>query len=165
MPSPEITTAAAIPPDTLRREASPLSFWLLILVLAGLAGIFIAQLHLDWSLNPSYSYGWVVPFLAGYCLWNRWSTRPAATPMQPRSFAIALICGCALLLLPLRIFAKANPDWRLVSWGLGICLAGTALAIFFAAGGLRWMQHFAFPVLFCLVAIPWPTQFEQNLVQ
>src|SRR4051794_13433276 len=124
MPSPEMTAATALPPDSFRRDASPLSFWLLIIVLAGLCRIFIAQLHLDWSLNPSYSYGWVVPFLAAYCFWTRWSLRPAATAIPPRSLGIALISGCALLLLPLRIFAKANPDWRLVSWAVGICLAG-----------------------------------------
>ena len=33
------------------------------------------------------------------------------------------------------------------------------------AGGAPWLRHFAFPVLFFLVATPWPVQLEQTVVQ
>jgi hypothetical protein len=33
------------------------------------------------------------------------------------------------------------------------------------AGGAPWSRHFAFPVLFFLVATPWPVQLEQLVVQ
>lgn len=160
-----MTIRAAVPRDSVRGHASLFARGLMFAVLAGLCGIFVAQLHLDWSLNPSYSYGWVVPFLAAYSLWNRWSSRPEPAPLRSRVVAFALVGLSAVLLLPLRVFAKANPDWRLVSWAVGFSLVATALALFFVAGGVRWARHFAFPVLFCLVAIPWPSQFEQSIVQ
>ena len=35
------------------------------------------HLHYEWSLNPQYTYGWGVPFLAGFLFYLRWSSRPA----------------------------------------------------------------------------------------
>src|SRR6266478_6737593 len=32
-------------------------------------------------------------------------------------------------------------------------------------GGWPWLRHFAFPILFFLVAVPWPIHFEQVVVQ
>src|SRR5438309_1420501 len=164
---PVSTTAMTTPArDTVTTEhASVLSRSFLIAVLAGLCGIFVAQLHLDWSLNPSYSYGWLVPFLAAYAIWSRWPSRPLADPIRSYTPALALAAVSAFVLLPLRVIAKANPDWRLISWGVGLCFVITALSVFLAAGGSRWLRHFAFPVLFCLIAIPWPTQLEQPVVQ
>jgi exosortase len=40
----------------------------------------------------------------------------------------------------------------------------TGGALYFA-GGNPWLQHFAFPILFFLVAVPWPTQLEQLVIQ
>ncbi len=132
-------------------------------VLLALVGIFILQLKLDWSLNPSYNYGWFVPFLAAYSFWSRWTRRPEPQSTS-RSPAIAAMAAGALLLLPLRVIAKANPDWRLISWGVGASLVIVAFSMIWAIGGWRWLRHFAFPFLFCFVAIPWPTQMEQGVV-
>jgi exosortase/archaeosortase family protein len=32
-------------------------------------------------------------------------------------------------------------------------------------GGMRWVRHFAFPIIFFFVAVPWPTNFEQMVIQ
>jgi exosortase len=39
------------------------------------------------------------------------------------------------------------------------------LCALYLAGGATWSRHFAFPVLFFLVAVPWPVQLEQLVVQ
>jgi exosortase len=44
--------------------------------------------------------------------------------------------------------------------GLAVSLGGVYLA-----GGLRWLRYFAFPFVFFLVAVPWPTKFEQAVIQ
>lgn len=133
-------------------------------VLLALCAIFILQLHLDWSLNPSYNYGWLVPFLAAYSFWSRWTRRPEPQIPQSRSLALAAMAAGAFFLLPLRVVAKANPDWRLISWGVGVSAIAVAFFLLWGIGGSRWLRHFAFPFLFCLVAIPWPTQMEQSIV-
>jgi exosortase len=37
--------------------------------------------------------------------------------------------------------------------------------LLYYAGGWPWMRHFAFPVLFVLVMVPWPVPLEQGFVQ
>ncbi|MEP6685708.1 MAG: exosortase/archaeosortase family protein [Verrucomicrobiota bacterium] len=137
--------------------------WLAAIALLVLWSELVLQLRLDWSLNPSYSYGWTVPFLALFLLVRRWASRPE--PKPARSFLPVAFALIAAVLLPLRTIAKANPDWRLVSWALALTLVFISLCLFWRSGGLPWLKHFAFPILFLLVSVPWPTQFEQTIVQ
>ena len=51
----------------------------LLLLLAGalfLWGEIVWQLASEWSLNPQYGYGWIVPFLAALLFYQRWLRRP-----------------------------------------------------------------------------------------
>ena len=125
----------------------------------------ILQLRNEWSLNPQYSYGWTVPFLAGWLFFQRWSQRPE--PVSPRGpgLTITLAALAALLLLPVRIIAIANPDWRLLSWVMASVVVLISLCALKLAGGSPWLRHFSFPIFFFLVAVPWPTQLEQYVVQ
>jgi exosortase len=136
-----------------------------IAVILCLGGELIAQLRLDWTLNPSYGYGWSVPFISALLFWFRWNRRPRPTPPLGGRGCLAFLVLTAGLLLPLRILAKANPDWRLVSWAVALCIVGIAFCCLFLTGGWRWVKYFAFPVLFLLVSVPWPNQLEQKLVQ
>jgi exosortase len=125
----------------------------------------INHLKAEWSLDPEYSYGWSVPFLALYLLWKRWLGRPAPAPPNSRAWAIALMIFCALLFFPIRFAAEANPDWRLLSWSFALVAVTMSILWIFLVGGAPWLRHFAFPFVFFLVAVPWPTQFEQVVVQ
>ena len=109
-------------------------------------------------------YGWTVPFIALYLFWRRWSNRPPATPNH-QAWPIALIVFCAFLFFPVRFLAEANPDWRLLSWSFALLAATISICWIFIAGGKPWARHFAFPVLFFLVAVPWPALFELVVVQ
>jgi exosortase len=123
------------------------------------------HLHYDWTLNPQYNYGWAVPFLAGLLFYLRWQSRPEPDP--PVRARIATVTGCALLavLLPLRLIEEANPDWRLLSWTLAIVVVGSSLLTLSQIGGRSWAAHFAFPICFTLVAVPWLVQIENVVVQ
>jgi exosortase len=129
----------------------------------------INQLKAGWSLDPQYGYGWSVPFLALYLLWRCWPHRPAPPsasrklPGQLLPAAAAVIC--AFLFLPLRFVAEANLDWRLISWVLTLVAIALTLSCLFLTGGSPWLRHFAFPIVFFLVAVPWPTHLEQVIVQ
>ena len=70
-----------------------------------------------------------------------------------------------LLLLPLRLIEEPNPDWRLIFWMHAFVLVGLSAACAAWSGGWPWLRHFAFPILFLLVAIPWPSEPEQVVVQ
>src|SRR5438477_2378158 len=166
-PMPEIK-ATVEGPDTATSSASATSIWpfaAMVLFLGLLWLEAINQLKTEWSLNPQYGYGWSVPPLICYLLWRRWSERPA--PGQPVSLGHPIIVAvfCALLFFPVRFVAEANPDWRLLSWSLAFVGVGLSILSVYLIGGWPWTRHFAFPILFFLVAVPWPMQFEQLVTQ
>lgn len=123
------------------------------------------HLRAEWTVNPQYSYGWSVPFLALFLLYRRWEHSPLPAPARAKLVTIAIAIAAALPLLPGRIISIANPDWRLLSWTLIGCAIVISLCGLNLAGGLPWVRHFGFPITFILVATPWPAQFEQNVVQ
>lgn len=136
-----------------------------VLAVAALLWLWLCwHLHYTWELDDQYRYGWAVPFLALLLLHARWRERPA----PGRSFSRAAeIVQWALLatLLPVRVIEEANPDWRLLSWLFALIVVTYTLALFYRAGGRAWLGHFAFPVCFALVSVPWLVQFEQVVVQ
>lgn len=76
------------------------------------------------------------------------------------AFALA-----ALVYLPTRLVEGAVPEWRPIQWTLAVVTIGLTLSGIYAAKGRRWLRECAFPVLFFLVAIPWPTIIEGPLIQ
>jgi exosortase len=162
--------------------------------------VLFRELSVEWSINPQYSFGWGVPFLALYLLWKRWQTRPVpdppgaltfnrlkpATEAEPskasgpsypceadsrRGHAVArlafaaIVAALALSLLPIRLVQEANPDWRVTAWALAGAVVGLTLAGAWCAGGVSWLKHFAVPLCFVLLAVPWPTKLEKGLIQ
>src|SRR5690606_7455846 len=109
---PKVSSAARGSTQRVARAAWWTSFGLL-----GLAWLLVFnQQRLEWSVNPTYAYGWAVPFLAGYLFYERWRTRPLSS--GPRSSRLWLILPALLLLayLPVRVVQEANPDWVKINW-------------------------------------------------
>lgn len=124
------------------------------------------HLHVEWTLNPQYNYGWPVPFFALLLFYLQWQRRPGPDIGARNNVIVRLGMALALaLLFPIRVIEEANPDWRLLSWVLAFSVVDFSLLSLLRAGGSRWLKHFAFPVLFPLVAVPWPVQFENFVVQ
>jgi hypothetical protein len=84
--------------------------------------VLCRQLSGEWSVNEQYNYGWFVPFLALYLFWLRWQDRPAPEIPNSKSHAhhnwIAAFIGISalFLLLPVRLFEIATPEWRPLGW-------------------------------------------------
>jgi exosortase len=139
--------------------------WLALAALAGLWFLLVNQLRVDWEINPQYSYGWLVPFLALYLFWQRWASRPSPRPWRWTGLLVAAGGLLAFLLFPTRLVQEATPDWSVVSWLLALEVIGLTLAGFAFVGGWPWLRHFAWPICFILVAVAWPVRFETALTQ
>jgi exosortase len=140
----------------------------LVLALVALAvcwGFVFNELRVDWSINPQYGYGWFVPLLALGVFRLRWNARPGAA-LSKSDRVPALIAAIALAaLLPVRLIEEANPEWRLIQWSHALDMVLVTFCGLYYAGGWPWVRHFAFPVCFLLVAVPWPVPLEQTFVQ
>jgi exosortase len=140
--------------------------------------ILFWQLSGEWSINEQYSYGWLVPFFALFLFWLRWEDRPMegrapsrpnfGTAQRPSLQVLAWIfvgIPALLILLPVRLFEIANPDWRLINWLHAAAVTTLTLLYIWYIGGAPWLRHFAFPILFASIAVPWVTPVEVPIVQ
>jgi exosortase len=130
------------------------------------------ELSGEWSVNEQYNFGWFVPFFALYLFWLRWQDRPRTEIRNPKpeirtrpTIAALLAIPALLLLLPVRLFETANPEWRLLAWVHAASVVTLTLLLIWWTGGSRWVRHFAFPVAFIFVAVPWPTAVEVPIIQ
>ena len=149
---------------------SPVPKWTLLLTW-GAVGLWWAMLwnvlRIDWETNAQYAFGWSTPFIAICFFYLRWNRRPEAEPLCQGACAwiYAGLAGVALLHLPLRVVEEANAEWRMLFWIRWAQCAALSLGLLGMAGGRRWLRHFAFPILFTAVAIPWPVFLETALIQ
>jgi Transmembrane exosortase (Exosortase_EpsH) len=66
----------------------------------------------------------------------------------------------APVLMAFRFIGGARFYWRAaIWWSAGLTIVFT-FAVLFDIGGLNFVRHFTFPVLFVLTAVPWPYRLE-----
>jgi len=155
------------------------------LVLAYLWFTLINHLRIEWTANPHCSYGWVVPVLCLYLahlgiqrlgdcgqgpgsgIQNSSVSHSPDFSQPPPVTSTLLLCALAFAWLPIRLVQEANPEWRLVSWAMAIAVVSLTLLVIHL--NLRPKNFhtsvFVFPILFFLVAVPWPTAIEGPLIQ
>jgi exosortase len=162
-------------------EGFPLVFALSVLFLGALWFGLCRELSGEWSVNEQYNFGWFVPFFALYLFWLRWQDRPPTqisnrlqrTRSDGQAFqshiaysaALGMAIAALVLLLPLRLLEIANPEWRLLAWIHASAVVTLTLLLLWWAGGKAWLHHFAFPVAFIFIAVPWPTGLETQVIQ
>lgn len=121
---------------------------------------------MEWTLNPQYEYGVLVPFLTVYLVYLRWDDRPLPGPPSSDRTGKALqvmVFACVLVLWPLKWLLGANPDWRPLLWVFGASCFVFSLAALWLAGGARWLRHFWVPFVLMLLAVPWPSPIEHAM--
>ncbi len=130
--------------------------------LLGCVWLLVARnLSVHWTVNPVYSYGWLVPVLGLFAAWRRWLTRPAPGAPVCGAGWVAGLAACAFF--PTWVFTQPSPDWSLSAWMLTIAAAVLTLSIVAWVGGWPWAWHFAFPICFLFTAVPCPRVIEVPL--
>ena len=85
--------------------------------------------------------------------------------IKGKGAAIGIAMLALVVLFPVRLFEVANPDWRPLDWIHAAAVVALTLVVIWAAGGSAWVRHFAFPVCFIFVAVPWISPIEEPIVQ
>ncbi len=127
--------------------------------------LFFNQLSGEWAINAQYSYGYVVPLLGLALLWRRWPERPAPVPTPTVGLSGVCAAGLLLLVLPFELVLEANPEWRLIYWLNGFQVVGLGFCVLYWLGGKQWVKYFAPPLVFMLIAVPWPMNTETSIIQ
>ena len=78
---------------------------------------------------------------------------------------VTIFATLALFWLPTRLIQEANPEWRFISWALGVEVVGLTLCAIYLGKGRGWLGRLAFPICYFLVAVPWPTLIEAPVIQ
>jgi exosortase len=143
--------------------------WLLTIVTLGAFWLLlIYELGAQWTIYQQYNYGWAVPFLCAYLIWQSAGRKvqgaspgaQGATSKEQRALFLLLLCCYGAT----RFVHEANPVWRLTSLLLALEVIGlTLMVVRFVLGPARVAQV-AFPICFFLVAVPWPYPIESFLV-
>ena len=127
------------------------------LPLAWLWFVLINDLRVEWTVNPQYSYGWAVPLLCAFLIWQRIENAESRKQeiesgaasvetkinfrFQFSKFQLFALALCALLYAPTRLIEEANPGWRLMSWALAIEVVGLTLIFIRLALGASPLRH------------------------
>ena len=117
-----------------------------------------------WHSNKDYNFGWFVPLLVLALLWERWTLRPVRDVSRPAEGTFLLLGACALVVAIGTLFLEVIPIWRFAGWIFAVPIIVTTIVCFYFLGGRSWSRHFVFPILFFLVAVPWPSRFEGPLI-
>lgn len=101
----------------------------------------------DWSDDPNYSHGFLVPLLSVYFVWER-RQRLAAATRQPSWFGLFIM----LMGLSLLVFGNIGAELFLMRFSMIVVLTGLVLYLL----GWRYVHILAFPLAFLLFMIPLP---------
>jgi exosortase len=154
---------------------SALKWTLVLLPLAYLWFRLLYNLWPEWTTNPQYGYGLLVPFLCLGLLVRRWHSftecgvRSAECGGRISNFNFSafqlFVFALAFLYLPTRLVEAGTPEWRPIQWSLGIEAVGLTLCAICLGQGRGWLRQLAFPICFFFVAIPWPSLVEIPIIQ
>lgn len=123
----------------------------------------------EWMTDPQYGYGLLVPVLCVGLVIRRWTAgikiESQAVERQSNGLVILLFAFLAFLYLPIRLIEAATPEWRIIQWFFGIVTVGLTLCVIRLGKGRGGLRQLMFPIVFFLVAIPWPSLIETPIIQ
>lgn len=132
--------------------------------------LLLYQLAITWQTNEQYAHGFLVPILCLYLLIK--ASLPVGIENDTPKKAwlegkASLLLGIPLLLaiVPLWVVRGANPDWRLLNLAIFTIVFFLTLLQWYDQGGWARIKPMFFPLLYFLVAIPWPLATDLRLTQ
>jgi exosortase len=90
--------------------------------------------------------------------------RPSYPWRSHQKMAFSVMWVLLALYFPMIVVRIANPEWRPLGYLIALQAIGLTLLGIYNSAGWRMMWHFAFPVSFFLVAVPWPRPIDAPLM-
>ncbi|SHE86208.1 exosortase [Desulfacinum infernum DSM 9756] len=123
--------------------------WILVAVPLGLLYYEpLRSLVHQWSQDPNYSHGFLVPLVSAYYLWEKRETLKETPMTGAHPLGYLLVVGS----LGLYILGRMGDEMFTVRLSLLGVLSGIALLL----GGREWFGKLRFPIFYLLFMIPLP---------
>lgn len=123
----------------------------------------ISKAQWFWNHRPDLQFGWIVLLLSAFLIWDEWAQTPPLRPQFRWSAWLLAFAGLALLFL-VQIYQAAFGTMAAslvaLSFGILLLIAANLLSAYGTAG----LKHFAFPLLFLLIALPLPSAIYDPVV-
>jgi exosortase len=131
--------------DAVKQES-----WYLALLLPLLAVVYatvVPDMAGQWSDDPNYSHGFLVPLISGYFVYQKWPEL-LSTPIRPSRLGLPLIMASLALL----VVGIAGTEYFTMRSSLVFLLAGVVLYWY----GRQVLKVLALPIGFLLFMVPLP---------
>ena len=110
-------------------------------------GSAIVPLYNDWRTFDTFSHGLLIPFIAGYMIWQK-RQQLAGAFVAPTLWALVLLLPAVMLGLVGKIIGDAFSE----RVGLVLCLSGIVWLLL----GWQWFKRLSFPLAYLFLMIPLP---------
>ncbi|HWP59891.1 MAG TPA: EpsI family protein [Candidatus Acidoferrales bacterium] len=129
-------------------------FALLASLYLALYGPLFDELAREWYEHPSFSYGFLVPAIAAYLVWDR-RRLLGSLPIEANPWTSLLLFGAVVI----GLLGRAVEDSFVMRAGMILALA----ALVYLLLGRRFMRALLFPLAYLFLMIPAPYAFVKTL--
>lgn len=113
-----------------------------------LYGEIIMKLVQDWSVDDNYSHGFLIPFIAGYMVWQKKEKLARYRPV-PSKWGL-LVMGMGILLF---IVGNIGAELFTMRFSIVVMIFGTVWYLF----GFQILREVTIPILYLIFMIPLPS--------
>jgi exosortase len=108
----------------------------------------LRELLLDWTIDPNYQHGFLIPVISAFCIWQK-RKEVRSLSLQPTfGGGMALLCLSMLLY----VLGTAAAEWFISRLAMLLCLIGLVICF----GGRSLFKVIWFPILYLIFMIPLP---------
>jgi len=119
----------------------------LILIFIFLYHKAIAKLISDWSIDPNFSHGFLIPFVALYMIWHKQNELSQVTPKSSKTGIYIIILGMLV-----HVAGNVGAELFLMRFSMIITISGIIIYIY----GLEMFWKVMVPVAYLIMMIPIP---------
>ncbi|MDA1274046.1 MAG: exosortase/archaeosortase family protein [Verrucomicrobia bacterium] len=129
---------------------------LALVPIAAILAWWIYDLQFQWRNLSEHEFGWIVPVLAGYLVWDRWNSIPQDDSPCAALISFLIVLAATPFVLVAELYKQAIAQTPASSFCLSIgCVLFLAANILHLCGP-KTLLHFLFPMMFIFVSVPLP---------